>query len=94
MIIEHASTRFRTSPGVIARTVGSAVLLLPPNRNDPLVVSGCGAAIWHLLASEVSVEQLTEKLAAEYGQEAARIAPDVLSTVVELEACGAIEVVL
>ena len=70
-------------------TVGH-VLLLPRGEQQPLVVSGTGAAVWDRLARPCSVEELAGELAHEYGADAATIAADVEPVLRTLEAHGAV----
>ena len=69
--------RFVRNEAVLTREVETAVLLLGPRGGDVLSLSGAGTAIWELLRSPKTLEELVEELAERYHVTSADIAEDV-----------------
>jgi coenzyme PQQ synthesis protein D (PqqD) len=83
--------RFRRSPSVPWRTVGTEVLLASPGREDFDGLSGTSATVWHLLEAPRSLQELVELLADIYATSPEAIAGEVEQLVDELLRRGSIQ---
>lgn len=73
-------TRWRRSDHVLHRRVadGAIVLLLPDG--EPELVTGPGGALWDLLATSQSLDELTAELAARYDHDPGIVRVDIART--------------
>ncbi len=73
-------TRWRRSDRALHRRVadGAIVLLLPDG--EPELVTGPGGALWDLLATDRSLDELTAELAARYDHDPEIVRHDIART--------------
>jgi hypothetical protein len=69
------------------------VVVLGTGRPDPLTLAGTGVAIWDALDRPHSRRDLVERLAAEFGADAALVAADLEPVVDDLIDGGVLEVI-
>jgi hypothetical protein len=81
----------RRSTSTPWRRIGSEVILAPRARDDFDQLSPTAAAVWSVLESPCSLEELVESLAEAYSVEPEEISPDVAALVSELLHRGVIE---
>ena len=68
------------------------MLPVDDERRDPLVLQGSAGVLWDLLAEPVTLERLSEQLAARYGDvEASQVAADVAPVLHQLVDVGVID---
>lgn len=84
-------TKLRRSASTPWRRVGSEVILAPRDRDDFDQLSATAAAVWNVLESPCSQEQLVEYLAEAYSVDAGEISSDVAALVSELLQRGVLE---
>jgi hypothetical protein len=78
-------TLFRTAPGV--------VVLLGPDKGDPIALRGTGVALWELLDRPQGTEELATRLAAEFAGDTARLRSDIEPVIAQLAAVGVLQAV-
>jgi hypothetical protein len=83
--------RWQRRPEVLWRRSLDAVLFLPPDEPEPLVLAGSGPAVWELLVEPCTIEGITDVLAGAYEVDAATVAADVEAVIGRLAELGAIE---
>lgn len=82
-------TRYRRAPRALWRRTLGAVVVLPPGRDDPLVLEETAAAIWEQLDVERSARELALLLVP--GQEpTALVLDDIAAFLAELSAADAV----
>lgn len=74
---------YRRSDTVLWREAGGALVCLPPDRSEPIVVNGSGPDLWALLEEPITAEEAAAVLGRAYGVPVDLIAPDI-ATVLEL----------
>ena len=89
MVHDDASDRLVRSPNVLWRRTLRGVLLRPPG-GELLLLDGSGWMVWDALASGTSLSQLSERLAAQTGEDAAVIGDDVRGVLEKLARMGAV----
>ena len=72
--------------GVIAKMVGSEMVLLDYDRGIYYGLNPVGARMWQLMAEGATMEQIVEVLAGEYEVAAATLAGDLDALLRDLEA--------
>jgi hypothetical protein len=82
---------WRRCPEVLWRRSLDAVVLLPPDADDPVALPGTGAAVWDLLAEPVTLPDLVATLTDAYGGDPATIEHDVVALLDRLETLGAVD---
>lgn len=82
--------RWVRHPGALWRDAVGHVLVLPPEGDESLALSGSGALLWELLADPVTAEEACRRLGQMYGAEASAIAGDVDEALAELARRGAV----
>ena len=85
---ETGTLRYRHSPDVLWRAVGDTVLLMVRPDREILSLMGSGSALWHLLASPLSIHESATLLAREYKVPAEDIARDIEPVVESLSSHG------
>lgn len=80
--------KFRISDDVLWRIVGDEILITDSVCESMFGLDGAGARMWTLLADGAPLEQVVEKLAAEFDADPARIRIDLESIIKELEKRG------
>lgn len=87
---DAAMTLWQRDPATLWRRVADSLVLVAPGRNQPLAVVGSAGVLWDLLVAPLSVAQLSQRLADEYGTERADLEASVLETLQALRAVGAV----
>jgi hypothetical protein len=93
MSADRATDRLRRNPAVLWRRIASGVVLLTPDAEDAIEVTGSGARLWELLAEPISVSEIAAQLAEEHRTEKAIVQRDLAPVLDALTSQGAIEVV-
>lgn len=78
--------RWVRGPSVLWRYVPGGILLLAPGADDPVLLSGSGAAVWQLLAEPLQEEDVIETLARACAVEATVVAADLRPLLDEMAA--------
>ena len=76
----------RPRDGVIAKMVGSEMVLLDYDRGIYYGLNPVGARMWQLMAEGATMEQIVEVLAGEYDVAAATLTGDLAALLRDLEA--------
>jgi hypothetical protein len=84
---------FMRSPRSLWRAVGPEVLGATPEGEEIAHFSPTAAAVWGLLEEPRSMADVVSRLAAEYGEDPERIAPQVGRLLRDLVARGLVEAV-
>jgi hypothetical protein len=87
---ERHSRTFQRSPGAVWRALPDGVVILPPDADDPITVSGPGADVWTFLAQPHTTTSLATVLAERYSENATVIQADLESLLADLCAQGAV----
>ena len=72
--------------GVIAKMVGSEMVLLDYGRGIYYGLNGVGARVWQLLAGGATVDEVIDRLTDEYDVARATLETDVAALLRDLEA--------
>lgn len=86
---EAGGPRFVRHPGTLWRRTLDGVVVLAPDSETPLRITGAGHALWMLLAEPATVEELVGDLASVYGRTAAEVGADVERVLRQLSEAGA-----
>ena len=62
----NSGKRFKRSPLVVCSELDGQIALFQSRTCDYLVLNGTGSSIWNILHSPLTLEQICEKLLAEY----------------------------
>ena len=73
---------------VLWRATIDGVVVLVPSADEPVVLGGPAAAVWHLLEHPTSLGVLCQRLTALYDVSASRIVADVAPLLDELDGRG------
>jgi hypothetical protein len=84
---------FMRSPRSLWRNAGSEVLATTREAEEIAQLSPTAAAVWRLLEEPRSVADVVSRLAAEYGEDPERIAPQVSRLLRDLIGRGLVEAV-
>lgn len=68
---------FRPDPDVVARPAGDELFLVHLTRGHVFRLNRTGKAVWALLDSAPSADQIVSSVSAAYGESAERVAEDV-----------------
>ncbi|MFI5047442.1 MAG: PqqD family protein [Acidimicrobiia bacterium] len=90
-VSEPLEPRWRRRPDALWRRGLDAVLVLPVDADEPVMLTGTGPAVWELLAEPCTVPQLAAVLSEVYDAEPATVEADVRPVVDELVRLGALE---
>ena len=82
----RAATRWRRGPQVLWRRFESGLVVLAPDADECLTVSGSSWPVWRHLAQPMSESDLCEAVSADIGVEASSIAGDIAALVEALAA--------
>ena len=82
--------RFRPTDNAAAREADGELVVLDLERGEFFVARGVARAVWKLLASGRTVEEIVEAIASRYGMERGAVRADVESFVQSLETRGLI----
>jgi len=85
-VTAQAAKKWRRSPRVLWRRFESGLVVLPPDAEECLTVSGSSWPVWCHLANPMSEADLCEAVSAEVGVEASSIAGDITALVETLAA--------
>ena len=91
MAIESTTTVIRTE-GIMTAPVDQEIVLLNMKGNNYISLDAIGRRIWELLETPICVEELCQKLGAEFEGTQEQISTDVLSFLTELEHEGLVRV--
>jgi hypothetical protein len=75
---------------VLSREASGRLMLLPPGRQEPLLVTEPGGVLWELLAEPAELGTLAATIAELYGERADRVSDDLAPVFDELISCGAV----
>jgi hypothetical protein len=78
-VTEPRGTVVGRQPGALSRRVDPAMLVLAPDRDDPVLLDGAAAVVWGRLVVPREVERLTTELAQEFSEQ-----PTVAQTVADV----------
>jgi hypothetical protein len=78
--------QYQITDGVLARTVGDAVVLFHPETERLLTLNGPATRIWELLTEEANTAQLLARLSGEFDGPEPLIQQQALQFLSELEA--------
>ncbi len=84
----RAHSRVRRRQDVLWRTAGSQAVLLPPEAEMPLVLSGSGAALWDALAEPADVDEVVRTLAERHEVDVDALREDVERALAEMSKHG------
>jgi hypothetical protein len=76
--------QYQIVDGVLARSVGSSLVLLHPETERLLTLNACGARIWELLLEGRHVAQIVVQLTEEFAAPAALIQQQTLEFLTQL----------
>jgi len=85
-----AGDRWQRDPQVLWRRIGDGLVVLPPERDACLAVSGAAGLLWELLAEPVDADGLVERMAAETGADPAAVEDQVRMGLQVLAEAGAL----
>jgi hypothetical protein len=83
--------RFARAPLTVWRRSGDQAVVLCPDRDDPLLLSGTGRIIWELLDEPMTAGELASFFGKAPGGEYLDVWQGVRAFLAELEAEGAVE---
>lgn len=72
------------APHVVVEDLDDDVCLYRPDIDEVLVLNSSGGDVWRLAEGELTVEQITERIALFYGVSAVEVASDVSRVVADL----------
>ena len=81
--IRHEKTLWRTTPG-------GAAVVLGATDGAPRSLTGSGAALWLLLDEPRTLEELSQKIAPQFGVEVDKVRAAIEPVIAELETATAI----
>jgi hypothetical protein len=84
----HRPSRLRRDPDVVARRLGDEMVLVNLRTNRILRLNRTGARLWELLDGGGDVDELGERLGAEYDVDRRELEKDLASGLERLEALG------
>lgn len=84
------TSRWSRDPRALWRRSGDRVIVLTPDRDDPLVLTGVGCASWELLAAPMVEGELFATLGELYGVDDDQVAGDLVPFLEQLAAAGAV----
>jgi hypothetical protein len=91
-LLHHArregTARWHRRPDVLWRRSLDGVVLLPTDAEEPVVLSSTGPAVWDLLASPITTDDLVDRLTESYAADRSAIETDVLTLLEDLRMKG------
>jgi hypothetical protein len=87
-VLSHQLIR---NPQVAWRRGAFGIVLLPPRGEEPLTLSGTGAAVWDALASPSTESELVQHLGERFAVGSDRVRADVAPLLRQLTELGAVE---
>jgi hypothetical protein len=85
------SPQLARSPQTVWRSGAFGIVLFPPHADEPVTLSGTGAAVWEALATPASESELVDCLGRQFGADADRVRADVIPLLGQLTELGALE---
>lgn len=82
------TTRWRRHPEALWRRCATAVVALPVQQQEPVVLDGSGATIWMFLDEPISSAALLERVATAFQVLPASVADEVFAFLEQLAASG------
>ena len=86
-------TTWRRTPRVLSRVTPLGVLVYVPRYEAPLKLEGAAALVFDVLGTSASGGEVVMAIADQVGRTAEDVSTDVISSIEQLAALGAIEVV-
>lgn len=82
---------YHRSPHVLWRGSASRIVLLGPGSQNPLVMTGAGAALWEVLEQPVTLDGAATHLAGRYEVSEEKVAGDIRPLLDELVALQVVQ---
>jgi hypothetical protein len=87
-VVSHELTR---NPEIVWRQGAFGIVLFPPRGDEPLTLSGTGAAVWDALATPSTESELVNRLGERFAVDPNRVRADVTPLLTRLTELGALE---
>ncbi len=91
--VGRSSKRYVRSDGVLTRSTADRLLLLAPDQQEVIAVSGPGPLLWEILGRPASIAEAAEALASVYDAPTEEVAAAISPVIEQLRRHGGVETV-
>jgi Coenzyme PQQ synthesis protein D (PqqD) len=91
--VERATHPWRRSERTLSRSAPGLVMVLGPERGDPIVLRGTGVALWRALDRSQSTDELAISLAEEFDASPDAVRADIEPVLAQLSVAGVLRAV-
>ena len=92
-IAPNEQPRYCRAGDALWRTAGTGILVLPAGAKGPVAVVGAGRALWDVLASPMTLDEVATVLARRFGLPAEDVELAIGPVLADLGSLGAVDVV-
>jgi hypothetical protein len=91
--VVNATCRWERDERTLSRSSPGVVVLLGPEDGEPLVLRGTGVALWASLDRPQNIDELADRLAADFDAEREAVRSDIVPVLARLHAAGLVRAV-
>ena len=91
--VERATHPWRRDERTLSRSMPGLVVVLGPERGDPIVLRGTGVALWRALDRPQSTDELAISLAEEFDASPDAVRSDIEPVLEQLSVAGVLRAV-
>jgi Coenzyme PQQ synthesis protein D (PqqD) len=91
--VERATHPWRRNERTLSRSAPGLVMVLGPERGDPIVLRGTGVALWRALDRPQSTDELAISLAEEFDASPDAVRADIEPVLAQLSVAGVLRAV-